>query len=268
MSVFLNTRVNHNIIKIFILICLNLFMAGKVSIAEERRMLRYGSDLKSGGLPFESVSLVAKILNWQVIHIKCPWKRCLLMMKGGNLDMIGGLFKTPERQKYLHYVEPAYFSECIVFYFPKGLGKDVKKYNDLKDLTIGVVRGVLYYEPFDSDQDINKYIAAINYQLFKLLREGRIDAFIGAEILYSNWLKDSNSKFQVEIAPYRVHAGNDYFGISKKSPYAKDRAKFEQVLKKLLDSGEVEDIYRQHGVEYYAPSQQSQSTSGSRCSLR
>ena len=50
-----------------------------------------------------------------------------------------------------------------MFYFPKGLGNDVKKFNDLNDLTIGVVRGVMYFAPFDYYLDINKYIAVVNY---------------------------------------------------------------------------------------------------------
>ena len=179
------------------------------------------------------------------------------MMESGQLDVVGLLFKTPEREQYMYYVEPPYRYERIAFYFTGGKGVDVRKYKDLKGLRIGVQIGSQYFEPFDSDTTLNKHAAVVdNVQRVKMLILGRIDTLIGDETQIDDLLKESEFKDKLEKAPYRVRAGNDYFAISKKSAYAKDRFKFGEKLKQLIDSGKVKEIYDKHDVEWDSPSQQ------------
>jgi len=156
----------------------------------------------------------------------------------------------------MHYVEPPYQVEIIAFYFLKGKGSDVKKYSDLKALTIAVGTGSKYFALFDSDATLDKYLVSSTKQRYKMLLAGRIDTFIGDANRYDARLNHSVFKDEFEKAPYRVHAGNDYFAISKKSPYAKDRFKFGEVLKQLIDSGTVKDIFNKYGAEWNPPTQQ------------
>jgi len=236
--------------------CLLLSLAGQ-GVCEERRVLRFGSNVsETRNYSLDIVKHAAKKLNWKFEHFECPWKRCLFMMGSGEVDMMGRLFKTPEREKFMYYVEPPYFSERIAFYFLQGLGAKVREYRDLMGLSIAVLRGSAYFEPFDSDLTLNKKSITHHLQRYKMLQAGRIDTFIGNELLFDVLLKQSEFKNQFEKAPYQVSAGNDYFTMLKKSPYAKDRLKFDEVLKQLIDSGKVKEIFEKYGTEWNPPTQQ------------
>jgi len=238
--------------------CLLLSLAGQ-GVCEERRVLRFGFIDSDTNFPeFAIVKLAAKKLNWKVGIWECPsWKRCLLMIESGDLDMIGWLFKTPEREFFMYYIEPSYFTERMVLYFLKGKGSDVREYKDLTGLTIGVMIGAKYFEPFDSDATLDKFeTPGVADQDLKMLKAGRIDALIAEEGAWDQYIKDSEFNGKFEKAPYSVDAGNDYFVISKKSPYAKDRFKFGEVLKQLIDSGKVKEIFNKYGLEWIPPTQQ------------
>jgi len=220
--------------------------------------MRFGSSYSDStdDPSFEILKVATQNLNWKVDFFDCPsWKRCLLLMESGDIDMMPGLFKTSEREKYMYYVEPPYFGERIAFYFRKGQGSDVKEHKNLKGLTIGVRIGVKHVEPFDSDTSLDKFEVPIANQMYKMLQAGRIDTFIGNEA-QDALLKDSEFKDQFEKAPYQLPSGDDYFTISKKSPYAKDRFKFGKVLKQFIDSGKVKEIYKKFGHDWRPPTQQ------------
>lgn len=54
------------------------------------------------------ISSIAKelALNFQPVH--CPWKRCLSQLKEGKIDMAGTVGRKPERELYLHFIDPPY----------------------------------------------------------------------------------------------------------------------------------------------------------------
>jgi len=205
---------------------------------------------------FEIIKLAAAKIDWKVEYFKCPWKRCLYEVKIGNLDMMGLLFKTPERKETMYYIEPPYNGERTAFYFLKGLGSNVREYKDLKGLTIGVLAGSKFYKPFDSDTTLDKYEVPFVDQKYKMLQAGRIDTFVADEFWYDADLKKSEFKDLFEKAPYRVLSGDYYFSISKKSPYAKDRFKFGEVLKQFIDSGKVKEIFNKHDYNWRPPTRQ------------
>lgn len=67
---------------------------------------------------------VAKELNLDIVFSPAPFKRRLLMMKNGELDMICGLLKRPEREAYIHFVNPPIKPVPIPFSLcPKGRPK-------------------------------------------------------------------------------------------------------------------------------------------------
>jgi len=209
------------------------------------------------GIDIDLIRIITRLLKWEVLFLECPWKRCLLMMESGVLDVVGYLVKAPERLEYMYFIDPPYqYSGNAAFYFLKGKGSDVKTYNDLNGLTIGVVIGARYFEPFDSDATLDKFQLSVDEQRFKMLQTGRIDTFLDVDVYVDFILKNNEFKGKFEKAPYVVKSKSGYFGISKKSPYAKDRFKFGEVLKQLIDSGKVKEIHNKYGFEWHPPTQQ------------
>jgi len=236
--------------------CLLLSLAGQ-GVCEERRVLR--SDITHNppsaiidkgtysGIDVEILRLIANHFNWRIEFFECPSKRCDIMLSQGELDITSDLMT--EEKKYLHFIEPPlYVSSARVFYFRKGAGLKIEKYEDLKNLTIGMIIRVKYFEPFASDATLVKFPLPFELQLFKMLESGRIDTFVGHEITSDESLKEGGFENKFEKALYRVDPKEKGgIVISKKSPYAKDRFKIGAFIQQLFDSGKIKEIEAKYG---------------------
>ena len=85
-----------------------------------------------GGINIEIINKLCKKLNLKIEYIKCPWNRCLHLMENGEADMLSGVLKRPEREKYLHFITPPYKTKSTkAFYLKKKGGVILKKFEDL-----------------------------------------------------------------------------------------------------------------------------------------
>ena len=60
------------------------------------------------GINVDILTELSQRLDLQLSFIKCPWKRCLKMMRSGQVDIIPGLLKRAEREEYMEYINPPY----------------------------------------------------------------------------------------------------------------------------------------------------------------
>jgi len=177
--------------------------------------------------------------NLQAEYIGCPWKRCLEMMRTGEADLISGVFKRPEREGYMRFIEPPYKTKSAkVFYIKNGEDASIQNYEDLYQLKVGTQAGVKYFERFDTDPKIQKEAVTEDLSNFMKLAYGRIDAVISTEtqadyVLAINGLQEKFSK-----AEFRYDADLPvYFAISKKSAYAGESAQFSALVTQLTKQG-------------------------------
>lgn len=75
-----------------------------------RRLIRVGFYQQSGyqttdpsgvhsGYGFEYLQEIAIYANWDYIYIGGTWEQCLDMLREGKIDLVGGMIKTPERER-------------------------------------------------------------------------------------------------------------------------------------------------------------------------
>ena len=103
-----------------------------------------------GGAYTEIVRELARRTGRQLKISRCPLKRCLYMLEVGNADIIIGLRNTPERARYLHFLQTPYrdHSSDKVFYVQEGRSASIRSYADLAPLRIGTKLGAEYLERF------------------------------------------------------------------------------------------------------------------------
>lgn len=173
-----------------------------------------------------------------------PWVRALHYMETGKIDAITGLAKRPDREKYITYTSPPYYSDCSSrFYMRKGLGQYIKQYEDLYDFEVGYVVNSAYFDPFDTDEKLNKYSVTHEEQLLKMLGNGRLDVIIGTNCQVDYDIKLSGLLGRFEQAEYRP--GNNvhlYLGLSKKSAITEILPQLNQVIQQLKDEGVIDKI--------------------------
>jgi len=191
------------------------------------------------GIDINLIKVLGDHLDSELILIKCPFKRCLRMIESGDLDMLSSLQKTPEREVYMHFLAPNYYSSNKVFYMLRRLNRSIETYKDLYKLSIGVTLGHHNEAKFDGDAQLDKHHVSETHQLYKMLLNERLDTFIGVETSVDYFLHERNLKQQIEKASFGFEGTKGYLAISKKSWLIKEESKLTSKLKDMINNGDV-----------------------------
>ncbi|MBI4806335.1 MAG: transporter substrate-binding domain-containing protein [Desulfovibrio sp.] len=174
-----------------------------------------------------------------------PFKRALALLADGQADAMIGLFRSPEREKYYHFLNPPYNTKSFkAFYVAKGRGAEIKTYQDLYKLqAIGVGAGAKFFSPFDEDTKLKKDEAPNGLIGLKKLVSGRLDAVLLTEDSGDYLIANFNLHDKVEKAHFKhSDVAPAYVCLSKKSPWvARDKELSEQIAR-MVKSGRMEEI--------------------------
>lgn len=194
------------------------------------------------GIDVEILQELARRLDLKLIVNECPWKRCLTQMQKGQIDILSSLFKTSEREAYMHFIEPFYYSaHDTVFYVRRDSSKNLIAYSDLQQMSVGTASGMKYFPRFDQDSKIDKQVVNLQSQLPKMLISYRIDTFLGDETVLDYLVIKAGLENRLQKAPFRVQntGKGGYIALSKKSRFMKRQKEFSYHLKAMLDDGTI-----------------------------
>lgn len=198
------------------------------------------------GIDIEILRKMAERLGLRLRFISCPFARCLEHMKEGKADLITSLLKRPDRQIYIHYLQPPYHNDRKVFYVLKGKSHVLQRYEDLYNLRVGVKRRVKYFARFDQDPKIRKEEVTDVIQNMEKLAMGRIDTFINSETQGDYLIAISGFQHQFDKAEVTFEGYDPvYFGMSKRSQFVPRANDFERILIQLLEEGQIESVKRE-----------------------
>ncbi|WP_186645566.1 substrate-binding periplasmic protein [Fluviispira vulneris] len=185
------------------------------------------------GVAVEIVQNIFKKNNIKAENVLLPWKRCLVEIQNGNIDVVPNASINSERQEYAFFTEePLYSTNIVLFYVKKRFKKKavINKLEDFKNYTVGGYLG-FNYKYFE-----NKVImdaGSTNRELlFQKLQIGRFD-FAIEQLEVVNYIA-SKGLIKLNDLAYIPNAvmpkQNYYVMISKKSENA-------AIIKKILDTG-------------------------------
>jgi polar amino acid transport system substrate-binding protein len=196
------------------------------------------------GIDIEFLYLLAERMHLTVKFIHLPFKRGLKMLEHGDVDLMVGVLRRPERETFAHFLTPAYKNKTHkAFYVLTGRENILKEYNDMHHLKIGTQLGGKYFPRFDADKEIEKVVVKTTELNIKMLLAKRIDAFITTEAAGDYRLAQSGMTNTISKARYIYHKQQDVFMIlSKRSPHTRRLAEFNSVMRDLVESGEFENI--------------------------
>ncbi len=199
----------------------------------------------TGGIDIMLTDYIFDQLGMDTLYEVFPWKRCLHNMERGTSDFISGVLRTPEREAYLHFIQPAYKTKSVkVFYVKKGHGAEFSELAHFRQQLVGYLRGAKYFKEFDNDHFINKQELDSDAQALKLVAADRLDAAIltmeNGEFLLS---RHPELREQIELAEYSYEKSiNVYFAISKKSWLLDHKDAVQQVVQEAVESKHVEKL--------------------------
>jgi polar amino acid transport system substrate-binding protein len=168
------------------------------------------------------------------------------MLEQGQADLMIGLQKTPEREKFLTFLTPpSSIQHFPLRFFKRANSKiTINRYEDLAPLTIGVLRGAAYFDQFDHDSQLNKVEVTSRKQLVNMLLQKRIDTFIDREESIMPLLPLTSYQQKLTLAQFAYdHEVASYIAIAKKSHLLSYQQALADKLALFLKDGTIETIH-------------------------
>ncbi|MFN5047006.1 substrate-binding periplasmic protein [Roseateles sp.] len=174
-----------------------------------------------------------------------PWARVQQAARQGQVDLLAGLYDSPERREYLDFLNPAVMGNDVVVVVRRGRAFPYRRWEDLVGRRLGRVHGDRYNEEFErfleQRRDQIEVDAALNPELnFRKLLLGRIDA-----IVYSRWVSERLSRQlglhqELEFLPIPVFTGQLHLAIARSSGSLLElKPRLETQLQELLRDGQL-----------------------------
>jgi len=239
----------------FLCILLSFLLILKPVIADEK--IKYGishwppysmtEQSQISGINYDVGLEMEKRLGVKFDIRVCPFKRCLLELESGALDLFSGVAKNTDREKYMAYSSPPYSAVSVVFYVRKGETDILKSYDDLYKLRVGYVSKSHYFDPFNKDETIPKVDVDKEQRLLPMLNSNRIDTYVGTDPNASYEVLTMGFKEQLEKAQYNPDVEVPlYFAMSRKSRHLVMIDRIGQVVQDMHNDGTIKRIHSKY----------------------
>ena len=205
------------------------------------------------GLGLDVMRNVSDQLSLPFQYVEQPWKRALLSLQQGKVDIIIGIYWTKERARKYYYSSPFLQNEARVFVLK---GKEFK-FEILSDL-IGkagdIPLGGSFGEEFDqfAKQHLSLHQVGKKSEHVARLQKGRSQFFISDYFDTTATLKTMKLSDSIIPLTKPVSTTQVYFAISRNSPCSNRAAEVFNAVEWLRNDGTLEQL-RQKYLNLNAP---------------
>lgn len=224
----------------------------------ERAKLRWGGDIESGapfayvspdddnkliGFEAEIVDLIAEELDMDVHFVQNSWDGLIEGLNRGDYDIVvNGVEITSDRAKVVNFSNPYYYTSEVLAV--RKDNQDISTLQDLKDRKVGTLDASLAQRILN-DQKFPMSIIGYDEEMhaYSDLALGRTDAVLLDEPIALYYGKP-NTDLKIVGAPI----GYMEYGIVTRKKDQEFSAKINAALKKLIDSGKVQEILERWGM--------------------
>lgn len=189
-------------------------------------------------------------LNASVEHVEVSKKRCLALLKTGQVDFMLYDHITDELSGSMDLIHSSNIDN-VVFMVRKKDGDWLLDYTDLENKKVGLLEGYSYFPTLNGDSGINKFIVMSSTQLPKVLLGGRVDVFVTHQskandilLSYPDIVKASYNVSDFEMG---------FIIISKESPLHHRLGELKRIAFSMLNDGYVEEKIKKHIPNVISP---------------
>ena len=203
------------------------------------------------GLGADIAEEIGNTLGHTVIIQLYPWKRAQHMVETGKADVLIAPYKTPERELFMDFTANHFYTDTMVFYVKSD--SDITwngNFSSVSSRRIGVVLGWSYGDDFGSARANLKIDTAPNISMnFKKLLAGRVDILAVNIRNAMPAIAELGYEGSVKYILPPIKRTNCYYGFSKQRELTQFRTEFDQMLKKMDDSGRIDIIRKKYKLE-------------------
>lgn len=210
-----------------------------------------GEDGKAHGLDVTFIKQIFASLNCEYRFVFLPWKRALLGIENGDLDILPSASFTPEREKFARFSHP-YRNEVSGMVirkqdkgrFPLRGVEDIFLYGMKLGYVRGAYRGALF-EAFQNMPGASRQLTEIGKSEigFNLLLNRRIDGLVGLPVVSMAQAKKAGFADQLDIHPFLFGADPIHLMFSRKSVEPELVRHFNRAIAKAVQTESYRDLY-------------------------
>lgn len=190
------------------------------------------------GFNIDILRSVAKVMNLNVDIKLGPWNEVRSKLENGEIDLLAGMFKTPERMKKVDFTIPHFISTYVIFV---RTGSDIKSLDDIRGRVVLVQDGDLGHDYIKENGTAGRIITKSELgDVLASLSRGDGDCAIAAAMQGQIIIKKESIKNLTYIAKPLVQRG---YCIGVKKGDAELLAKLNEGLNIIKSTGEYDSIY-------------------------
>ncbi len=219
---------------------------------KKRGFLLWGSDAEGGapyafpdpkdpsrliGFEVDLAEAIARELGVKARQSQNAWDSLIPALKRGDFDMVmNGIEITPQRQAEVLFSLPYYiYTEQLVVRKEETKIKDI---NDLKGKKVGTLSGAVAQDILTNLGGVDVKIYSGQVEPYEDLALGRLDAVL-LDLPIAAYYAKPNPKLKYTGNP----VGEGFYGIAIRKDDDELKKKIDEILIKLLKSGELKKIY-------------------------
>ncbi|GGX48764.1 periplasmic solute-binding protein [Saccharospirillum salsuginis] len=212
---------------------------------------------RPAGLDIDMVEAVLDEMGCERIYQNVPWKRRLLHIESGKLDVIAGASYVPERDEYGRFSQPYRQESVVVFARPE----DAERLSDESNLLalgnererIATVLGYYYGEDFERairDPDFRDRVFELPTEeaAFRMLEAGRVTTVVADPYVAARSFS-RNPQWGQLVPVETLYRTDIHFLLSRASLPADFATEFDAALERLERRGvlnRIRDRYELH----------------------
>lgn len=210
------------------------------------------------GLDIDLANAIAGRAGCELSFEQGSWASMLQLVRSGELDVLLGATRTPERAEFARFSEP-YREETFRVHVR---ADEVREWEDksLRELLsegfrLGLTQGYIYgqsvsdvlEDPAWSEQMVEVPVGELNVLN---LMDFRIDGFLEDPFVAASIAQRRDWGITIEALPLDVHSGDVHLMFSRDTVDASVVERFDRALAELRESGEHERIMARYLHEY------------------
>ncbi|MEI9985329.1 MAG: transporter substrate-binding domain-containing protein [Aliidongia sp.] len=224
----------------------------------------------AGGISIDIVREGLRRIGCSVSFEDLPFARALASLRQGNLAVLPGVFRTPEREAFALFSAPVNAVPNKLFIRRADVGRwHVEKLADLikPGFRLGVQIDVMYSAEYRQLLDNPAFQALLaptssRSNLWQMLAANRIDGVI-ADDLTARW-EIHAAGYDAQIVPqgFVVSAEPSYVAFSRALVSLEQVANFDKALRAMHEDGTYDAILQRYGPSYRPPAARLQPSQG------
>lgn len=202
------------------------------------------------GADVDILNAAARRMGITMQMIPLPWPRALLALDMAEADALFQLNATPRRTRDWHMIGPLRMTRLVFCTRNASPVADIAKVDDLRGLSVGVVRGFTYTREFDTAESFHREGSFDDATSLRKLLLNRVDLVLGGEANIRWALRQLGAGDHLRILPTAFAVQPRFVGFSRDAAGTRKARHMQQTLTAMTNEGIIDAILRQSLADF------------------